>query len=325
MTANLFLHAQELPVYSQYLFNPAFINPAAFGTSNDCAYLSKVKKQKKQKKKAYIYNYTNYMLTDRHQWLDIPGAPNTQAFALDIRQNNVGLGLVAMNDVNGATFRRGVSLAYSYRTIRTDKLDDPQLSIGISLEAYQFGINTTNLFNTPELMNDPLALAAGKSMFLPDASAGALLFTDNFHLGFSVAQILRPTLNYDPKSYTFNFLDRDFFLNAGYTFPVTELSSIELSGLIKSTQNINMQYDITPKWIYNKNFWVALSYRTQTGGSDLMLLTGYRLKYLSIAYAYDYAFQGLGNSHELMISYTVCRVTTKSNTSKAIPCKDPSK
>ena len=71
--------AQQLPLYSQYAFNPFIYNPAMTGISGE----------------------TNAFLTHRQQWTEMTGSPTTNAITVDgfMDAKNVGLGLAIFNDV----------------------------------------------------------------------------------------------------------------------------------------------------------------------------------------------------------------------------------
>ena len=53
------LHAQQLPLYSQYLYNKFLINPAVAGSDG----------------------FTSFNLTAREQWIGYNGAPRTYSFS----------------------------------------------------------------------------------------------------------------------------------------------------------------------------------------------------------------------------------------------------
>ena len=119
-------HAQQLPVYSQYMMNGFLVNPAVAGHEG----------------------YTAINVTAREQWLGIKDAPGTYAVSLQSRllknsfmsgsasirkrkrvmsrSGHVGYGLNAFTDMAGAFNRTGVSGTYSYHI----PLKNAQLSFG---------------------------------------------------------------------------------------------------------------------------------------------------------------------------------------------------
>lgn len=62
LTRNL-VFGQQLPVYSQYLYNKFLINPSIAGSDG----------------------YTSFSLTAREQWVGYEGAPRTFSFAVQSR------------------------------------------------------------------------------------------------------------------------------------------------------------------------------------------------------------------------------------------------
>ena len=99
LTASVFLffagllYSQQIPLYSQYYFNPFIYNPAMTGSGDKA----------------------NVFLINRSQWTDIPGAPVTTALTLDgpIKLKKVGLGISLFNDATGFMERMGVYASYS--------------------------------------------------------------------------------------------------------------------------------------------------------------------------------------------------------------------
>src|SRR3972149_9702495 len=88
-------YGQQIPLYSQYYFNPFVYNSAMTGSGDKA----------------------NAFLINRSQWSDIPGAPVTTALTLDgpIKLKKVGLGIGLFNDAAGFMEKTGVYASYSYR------------------------------------------------------------------------------------------------------------------------------------------------------------------------------------------------------------------
>ena len=125
--------AQQLPLYSQYLYNKFLINPAHAGSDG----------------------YTSLNLTVREQWVGYSGAPRTCSLswqtrilkrAYKIDQNilnrtvyrpktdgKAGLGAYIFSDRNGLIQRTGFQAAYSYHIWVSDYT---QLSMGLALTGY---------------------------------------------------------------------------------------------------------------------------------------------------------------------------------------------
>jgi len=77
------MQAQQNVMVSQYMFNGLLLNPAYAGS----------------------HDYFSSTLMYRNQWVRVDGAPITSILAVDgpLKNRNVGLGLIIMNDKIGAT------------------------------------------------------------------------------------------------------------------------------------------------------------------------------------------------------------------------------
>ena len=89
------IQGQQLPQFSQYIFNGLHINPAYAGYKGE----------------PYIQS------TYRSQWVSFPGAPRTFTVTADLSANEglMGFGLSVLADKIGPTNTNGAMLSYAYR------------------------------------------------------------------------------------------------------------------------------------------------------------------------------------------------------------------
>ena len=135
------LHAQQLPLYSQYLYNKFLINPAVAGSDG----------------------FTSFNLTAREQWIGYNGAPRTYSFSwqnrilkrgYQLRENifnktvyraktewRAGYGAYFFSDRNGLVHRTGFQGAYTYHIWVADYT---QLSMGLAFTGYHFRIDAND-------------------------------------------------------------------------------------------------------------------------------------------------------------------------------------
>jgi type IX secretion system PorP/SprF family membrane protein len=134
--------AQQLPLFSQYLFNGFLINPAYAG----------------------IDGLSTVNVVSREQWLGLPNAPTTQMVSYQTRllpqsfvgQNaavrqrlmskfsngRVGLGVTIYNDETGLIMRNGANFTYAYHL----PLNDGQvLSMALTGSFSQFSIDKSRM------------------------------------------------------------------------------------------------------------------------------------------------------------------------------------
>ena len=292
------IKAQQLPLYSQYMFNKFLINPAVAGSDG----------------------YTSINLTAREQWLGIDNSPKTHSLSYQTRilkrsyiikstavkkkvfhpstGGRVGVGGYVFDDRNGLVSRTGFQLTYAYHIW----LDETQLSFGLSGTAFQFRINDEEL----KFYDQSEPLLSGdlrKTIFVPDANFGVYLLNSGYHVGFSVAQLFQSYLKVGNAGLSDYRMLRHYYLSGGYIFPLQNEFTLEPSILIKTTEELLYQIDFNAKLQYKQDYWVGLSYRT---AGAVVLIAGVRLDKFYFGYAFDYTLSSIMKhsigSHEFMMA-----------------------
>ena len=293
------LHAQQLPLFSQYLFNGFLINPAYAG----------------------LNGYSTVNVTAREQWVGLADAPTTHIVSFQTRllkqsfirrsaaarrklmrkntSGRVGVGGYVYNDKVGLIDRTGVQATYAYH-IKLDK--GTNLSFALSGTMYQFSVDRSKIVADFK-DNDPLLNSQALNTWIPDFSVGCVYSTPTYYAGLSANQLLQAYLklggNLD-KTYR---LYRQYNISGGYRYEIDRNTAIEPSILVKVTNQLVAQADITTRVYYN-DYWAGLSYRT-SGAAIFMMGVGIN-KFL-VGYAFDYNFISLQSrtfgSHEFMFAY----------------------
>lgn len=288
--------SQQEPIYSQYTMNKYLINPAYAGSEG----------------------YTSFNLTARQQWLGFENAPMTQAISGQTRilktsyvsksrsvrnrtkrrrpSGKVGLGGYLYNDQNGPIGRTGLEFSYAYHLF----INDGQLSLGLSLSAYQFRVNTSELVTNEY---DPLLDEARASMFIPDGSVGIYYTYQPFYIGISARNLFQAAVKFGGDNSFSDYQQvRHYYLMSGYRYDMDNDFEIEPSILIKTTENFNLQADIALKGYYKRDYWLGFSYRT---GNAFITSVGIKVDRLYFGYAFDYSLNDIQRisygSHEIMI------------------------
>jgi len=291
------LLAQQVPMYSQYMFNRFLYNPATAG----------------------VDGYTTINLTARQQWLGLANAPQTfsvsgqtrllnGAFLLSkaavkktssrtSRDSRVGLGVNIYNDKNGLINRTGMQFTYAYHL----PMDEAELSFGLTASLYQFSINKSKIEVLDE--DDNLLNGSDLSMLLPDLNFGVLYTTKDYYAGFSVAQLLQSSVQFGNSGYDEYRMYRHYFLTGGYKFALDRDYTLEPSMLLKMSEIGRPQLDINAKLYIRKDYWAGLSFRT---GNAFVLMGGLTVDKYSFGYAFDYTFSSIKKntfgSHEFMFA-----------------------
>lgn len=289
--------SQQEPIFSQYTMNQYLINPAYAGSEG----------------------YTSFNLTARQQWLGFEDAPMTQAISGQTRilktsyvsksrsvrkrikrrrpSGKVGIGGYLYNDQNGPIGRTGLEVSYAYHLF----VNDGQLSLGLSLSAYQFRVNTNDLSTSEGY--DPLIDEARESMFIPDGSVGVYYTYQPFYIGLSARNLFQASVKFGGDNSFSDYQQvRHYYLMTGYRYDMDNDFEIEPSILIKTTENFNLQADVSLRGYYKRDYWLGFSYRT---GNAFITNVGIKVDRLYFGYAFDYSLNDIQRisygSHEIMI------------------------
>lgn len=277
--------AQQLPHYTQYMFNDFIINPAVAGTAD----------------------YYQIRSNHRFQWIGLTDPPMTNTLSVygPHAKMPMGFGGYFYNDVTGPTSRTGITGAYAYN-IELQK--DMRLSFGISLGLMQYKLDGSQLS-----IKDQSDLAIQNSVtsaYVPDACLGIYLYADDFYAGFSSGQLFNNKLRLYEEKNGLNKLKSHFYLTGGYRYAFATDYLLEPSIIIKGTAPKTFNFDLSSRVIYKKTFWGGLSFRLKDAFSVLLGYT-YDDKF-SFGYSYDIGVTSLRNfnsgSHEVMIGYRFNRI-----------------
>ena len=291
--------AQQLPVYSQYLYNKFLINPAVAGSDG----------------------YTSVNLTAREQWVGYYGAPRTYSFSVQSRllkrsyiikqrsarrrvyrpkyDGKVGLGGYVFSDKNGIIHRTGFQLSYAYHMWLQNTT---QLSMGLAFTGYHYKIDEEEInFEDPNepLMNSNLRLG----VFIPDATFGIYLLNAKYNVGFSADQLFEVAAKIGSDAYKNIRVSRHYYLFGSYRFEINPYTQLEPSFLFMMSEQFRPQADIGLTYIYEESFWAGMAYRSS---GALIATVGARYLNLSFGYSFDFTLQEIQRitygTHEITVA-----------------------
>lgn len=283
-------YAQQLPFTSQYMFNDYLINPAVGGS----------------------LNYMPIALSIRSQWVGLEGSPKTQFLSAHSKLGRkIGVGGYVFRDEAGPITEQGVQLSYSYHIQTADKTF---LAFGLGGMLFNHSIATSKLkFDEP----DDIALSNIKSDVAPDASFGILYYSESFKVGFSVPQIFQNNLYENLSSDNQNTLVRHYFLHGEIIFNVNDNFDIAPGMLTKMVPGAPPQFDVNVKGLYQKKYWLGLSYRHQ---ESIVTMVGMEYQQFQIGYSYDFTMTDIGDyssgSHELYLAIRIGQKELPKRTAK---------
>lgn len=277
-------HAQQHPIFTQYMFNGLVINPAYTGTQESM----------------------NLTASFRRQWAGIQGAPQTEVFSghAPINLTRSAAGAVLTHDHLGVTNQYMFYGTYAYRIPVSQK---GKLSVGMQAGAtyYFANYNNLNIVTANSNTNADIAFAGNDSRMLPNLGIGAYYYTDRTYVGLSLPTLVNNKWNnLDPMTRTAT-QERHYFLTAGHVFDLNADLKLKPNVLLRWVENGPFQYDINANLLIKETVWVGLSYRMQDS-MDALLQWNINDQ-LSFGYSYGYPISKLSQvqsgTHEVMLSY----------------------
>jgi type IX secretion system PorP/SprF family membrane protein len=290
---------QQLPIYSQYLYNKFLINPAVAGSDG----------------------YTSINLTAREQWVGYSGAPRTFSVSAQTRilkqrfsikpsgrknvyrpgsDGRVGVGGYIFSDRNGLIQRTGFQTSYSYHIWLDQRT---QLSMGLALTGYHFKINENDILfedpNEPWMTND-----LRRGIFVPDVNYGVHIMNPNYTAGFSIEQLFQSFGKFGNEAYGNFTMQRHYCVFANYVFETGLYSEFQPSLLVRMSEQLKPQADIGFTYIFRKEFWSGITYRT---GAAVIANLGFQYDNFFFGYSFDFTTQEIQNmtygTHEITLAF----------------------
>jgi type IX secretion system PorP/SprF family membrane protein len=277
------LVAQQIPYYSQFPNYYLAYNPAFTG----------------------IKKNINVMMDYRNQWVGFEGAPVTQGFYLDSRllKGKMGLAGSVVSDETGPYKRivYGLSAAYHIH------FPDVELSMGAqgSMNKIFWDARLASVHNSA----DPaLNRMITDFKWVPNASAGLLLYNDRFHIGISMLNLIENKANYYHGDTTHNAhvtVVPNYYFSVGYNFSENPefVWQNSLVAMAATGAPLNIEYNL--KLNMKKVFFVGVDFRMKDA---IAALVGFQfLGKAQVGYSYDFVTFPLGTyqkgSHEITLCY----------------------
>jgi len=279
------VNAQYDAMFTQFMNNEMFINPAYTGTKEALALTA----------------------LHRQQWLGFEGRPVTTTFTAHapLMANKMGVGLSFLNEKIGILDRNLIYGSYAYHLQMNEK-DYLSLGLmgGVHLQLNRFGEVKT------EQSGDPEFSANTPTVSTPNFGFGAYYHSEKYYVGLSVPRMVDDNINVNSngdvlKKVTVNFNSFHYYLTAGRVFTVNHNLKLKPQGMVKAAQGAPMEFDINLNALVKERLWLGASYRS---GSDVSGLLGiYITPQMLLGYSYDYPISKIqdytSGSHEVSLSY----------------------
>lgn len=285
---------QQLPQYSQYMFNGLHVNPGYAG----------------YKTEGYIQS------TYRNQWTNFPGAPKTMTVTADFSANEgtMGFGVSFVDDRLGPNVNTGGLLTYAYR-MRTGRKS--YLSFGLSGGFSRYSLDPSLL--NPNDPDDPLIPEGRVNVTVPNLNSGLFFHSDKFYAGLSAYNMIGKNAA-SQEDAALGYHDFHYYITAGALLKINSAVQLKPSFLVRQTKGSPTNYDLNAMFILKEVLWLGGSYRSNavvfenflqddltTRNALAAIVEVFATPSLRIGYAYDHNLNVLNNyrnnSHEFSIGY----------------------
>ncbi|TYP77041.1 PorP/SprF family type IX secretion system membrane protein [Aquimarina intermedia] len=272
-------HAQQLPQYTQYMYNTMSINPAYAG-SNDRIEAS---------------------LLHRSQWVGIDGAPQTQVLTLNGKFfDKIGLGFNIFNDKIGPSSQIDINFAFSYH-LKLNATVKLGLGVNAGMDVLSIDWSKGEIYeNEDSIFNENI------SKLRPIIGAGSYIFGEQWYAGISASNFIK-SQRYDDNEEILVERSVHYYLLGGYVFQITPQLKMKPATMVKLTEGAPITFDISTNFLIQEKLTLGASYRFDDAVSGL---AGFQVSNtFYVGYGYDYSISNLSKynsgSHEIILRYTL--------------------
>ncbi|GAB1858491.1 type IX secretion system membrane protein PorP/SprF [Flavobacteriaceae bacterium MHTCC 0001] len=271
--------AQQLPQFTQYMYNTISINPAYAGSREALSIIG----------------------LHRSQWVGFDGGPITQTLSIHtpLRNDRIGLGLSFIEDDLGPenfTYVYG-DFSYSIPTGQTGKL-----AFGVKGGLTSYSLDAD--FRESQSFDPSVRGVADR--WTPNIGLGVYYSTNRFYVGASAPRILNTDRNTEEG---FEALERiSYYVTTGAVFDLSESFKFKPSALMKATNGAPLSFDLTGNFLYNEKFWLGGSYRINESTAAWGILADMQIsRQLRVGYSYEKPISDIraytSGTHEVLLIY----------------------
>lgn len=273
--------AQQLPQFTQYMYNTISINPAYAGSRETLSIVG----------------------LHRSQWVGLEGGPQTQTLSIHapMRNEKVGLGLSFINDELGFQNFSYLYGDFSY-TIRTG--ENSELAFGLKAGFTSYSLDAD--FQQSQ-SNDPVIFGF-EDRWKPNIGTGIYWHSNKWYLGLSAPRILNTDYTGDAE---FEALERiSYYFTGGYVFKLSDNTMFKPAVLLKATNGAPLSFDATANFLFYDKFWIGAGYRVNEQAGAIGGIADFQVsKQLRIGYAYEYPISDLrpytSGTHEVLLMFEI--------------------
>lgn len=210
-------HAQQDPIYAQYLMNPMLINPSYAGINNNM-----------QLNAGY-----------RLQWMGLDASPKTFNLngAVSIVNNKAGAGASLSQDRIGNTTITEFNGAFAYKLKLANNM---VFSFGMQGGVLGFRTDNSSL-NIRDDGDDAFPDGTTRTSTV-NVGTGVTLMSDKFIVGLSVPRMLPSKINSGGQQ--FELYNQHFYLFGSYVYNINERLRLKPSVLLRGVKGAPMSTDV---------------------------------------------------------------------------------
>lgn len=224
------LHAQQEPMYGQYIFNNSVINPAQAGAGE----------------------WNQGGVLSRFQFVGIDGSPQTNSAYVNLRlPRKLGFSASIIQDRLGIEENLQFHADLAYHGRLSERWT---LSAGLRGLVSHYSRNFSNLQNLEP--DDPFFRSNVNSGVMANVGAGLLLSSDRSFLGVSMPRVFKDEMQvYDPGNYGFlKRANRHLFAYGGTNIQLSEDFVFVPSTLLRYSDDAPLQLDMNAVFSYREVF-----------------------------------------------------------------------
>jgi type IX secretion system PorP/SprF family membrane protein len=282
-----YIHAQQDPNYTQYMYNMNVMNPAYAGSKENMS-------------GSFMY---------RQQWVGLEGAPKTATFSLHSPiGKNVGLGISAISDKIGPVEENNVYADFSY-TLNLGGSNRLALGLKAGATFHKIGL-FSDIGNGYIQQPGDVAFSENTNSAKLNIGTGLFYYSEKYYLAFSIPNMLNSKhldVTQNGQLYQFGSDVQHYFLTGGYVFNIADNTKFKPSFMMKSAFNVPTSIDLSSNFLFYNKFEAGVSYRLDDSfGAMVNFAVSPSIK---IGYAYDYIISDLkvttAASHEIMVLFDI--------------------
>lgn len=284
LLGTLSVKAQQMPMYTHYMYNTLTINPAYAG-SRDALTVTAL---------------------NRLQWVGFNGAPITQTLSLHtpLRSENLGIGLSISNDKIGPTNNTSIFADFAFIMKLNEK---SKLALGVSGGANIFRADLNTLEITEP--NDPSFAYNINNQITPNFGFGAYYSRARFYAGISVPNLIESNyseINEPNGNVLIGKARRHYYFITGALFNLSPDLAFKPTMLVKVTNAAPIQADLTASFIIMQKLLIGGMFRTGDAVGALVGLDITDQFHLGCSFDWSYGLKTSKynqGSYELVLRY----------------------